>query len=65
MNPALSAPLGEHAVPIVAVLTALAWLLFVAGGRRRWLRRAAIAVYLLALALALAAILRWLIGLFR
>lgn len=65
MNFIFPAPLGGRAVPLVALLAALTWLVFLWGGRSRRWRRAAIILYLLALGLAIGACILWLAGLFR
>lgn len=61
----LPAPLRGQAVPLVAVLAALTWLFLVSSGQHRWARRAAIVLYLIALALATAYCIAWLAGLSR
>lgn len=62
MRFAIASPFGGHAVSLLTVLIALTWLFFISGGRRRWSRRAAILVYLIALALAVADCALWLAG---
>jgi hypothetical protein len=65
MNFRLPSPFGGHAVPLLAVLASLTWLLFIGGRRQRWVRRAAILVYLIALSLAVGECALWLAGLRR
>lgn len=65
MSLALPSPFGGQAVPVIAVLVMLTWLLFLSGGRRRRVRRAAILAYLFALSLAIADCAAWLAGLHR
>jgi hypothetical protein len=55
-------PSGGHAIAVVAVLAAFVWLIFVSSGRHRWMRRAAIIAYLLALGLVVAEVALWLLG---
>jgi hypothetical protein len=62
MNFLVPSPFGGHAVPLLAVLASLTWLLFIGGRRQRRVRRTALLVYLIALSLAVAECALWLAG---
>jgi hypothetical protein len=62
MSFVLPSPLGGHPVPIVAVAILLAWLFLTLDTGRRWPRRAAVAAYLLALALIVGECVLWFVG---
>jgi hypothetical protein len=61
----LPAPFGGHAVPLLAVLALLTWLLLITGRRGSRMRHAALLVYLIALSLAVAECALWLAGAHR